>query len=160
MFRWMTPWCFPYFAGNYRGDARFKCLTEYRVHVPGDDTVGTQPSMVFNELSVLRHATEKFIEAMEGPQVQAMPAQQQMIYAVQGVSFVLAEFLRIHPYANGNGHMGRFAVWSLLLRLGIVPKKWPMEARPKDPPYSFCLWAYRHGQPQDLWQFMLDCITG
>jgi Fic family protein len=156
----MTPICFPYFAGNYRGDARFKCLRDYQVGIPSDGTVGTMPHLVASELATLKQTIEQFINALEGTAAQGLSAQDRMIYIVQGVSFVLAEFLRIHPYANGNGHMGRFTIWALLLRLGVVPQQWPLEERPPDPPYSSCLQAFRQGQPEFLWRFMLACITG
>ena len=37
---------------------------------------------------------------------------------------VLEWFLRIHPYANGNGHIARLVVVGLLGRYGYWPRTW------------------------------------
>lgn len=160
MFRWMTPVCFPSFAGNYRGDSRFKCLRNYRVGVGGDPLVGAPPASVRTDIDALTKVVEQFVQNIEGPAGQRLSANDRILYVVEGVCYVLAEFLRIHPYANGNGHLGRFTVWALLLRFGYVPRSWPLEERPPDPPYSYCLSLYRSGQLTPLRHFMLKCITG
>ena len=154
MFSGMTPLCFSYFAGNYRGDARFKCLLDYRVRVPADPRVGTAPQVVETELTTLNTAILSFIHVVEA-KLPNPSDPQRLIYSVRMLCYVLAEFLRIHPYANGNGHMGRFIVWALLLRLGYTPKSWPLEDRP---PYGPSLTQWRNGDTTPLEMLLIRCI--
>jgi fido (protein-threonine AMPylation protein) len=42
-----------------------------------------------------------------------------LITIAEGCAFIIEYFFRIHPYANGNGHIGRLIVWSLLARFGF-----------------------------------------
>lgn len=159
MFRWMTPICLGYFAGNYRGDQRFKCLKNYFVGIgPADPTVGAQPADVERDLANLQKGIEGFLSAIDSAS-QTLDAASRLYYVVDGICYILAEFLRIHPYADGNGHMSRFIVWALLLRLGITPLAWPLEQRPPDPPYGPCLTLYRQGHRDHLRRFMLSCIA-
>ena len=70
---------------------------------------------------------------------------------------ILVEFLTIHPYANGNGHMGRAIVWILLGRQGLWPQTWPLDDHP---PYDAPLKAYRDGNPDPLETLIYQCIAG
>lgn len=64
-------------------------------------------------------------------------------------------FLRIHPYANGNGHLARTIVWMILARYGFWPKDWPVEPRSTDPGYIPALIQFRDGDREPLIEFML-----
>jgi len=70
---------------------------------------------------------------------------------------VLVEFLRVHPYANGNGHMGRWIVWLILAKFGYWPKKWPLDT---SPPYGRLIELHRDGDTLQLETFVLDCVAG
>lgn len=159
MFRWMTPLCFPSFAGNYRGDARYRCLKNYNVEIKGDELVGCPAELVGGTMSKLGEALRAFEEQLNA-QEGRLSAQERFAYVIHLVCDVLSEFLRIHPYANGNGHMGRFIVWALLLRFGYVPRSWPMEERPPEPGYSTSLWYWRRGQKAPLVHYMIACVNG
>lgn len=158
MFRRMTPLCFPSFAGNYRGDARYPCLVNYRVAIHGDPRVGTVPSGVATELDALVDSVRNFIRIVD--QSGHLQPVERFGTVVQALCFVLVEFLRVHPYADGNGHMGRFIVWALLLRFGYVPRKWPLEERPPDPPYSNFISLWRSGNRAPLEMFLAQCVIG
>ena len=41
-----------------------------------------------------------------------------------------AWFVHIHPYANGNGHMGRLLVVAILGRYGYWLQKWTIDPNP------------------------------
>jgi Fic family protein len=69
-------------------------------------------------------------------------------------------FLRIHPYANGNGHAARFCTWAILGAFGYWPERWPIEPRPPDPPYTQLLVDYRNGNRVPLERYLLSCIAG
>lgn len=156
MFRWMTPICFQSFAGNYRGDERYRCLKTYRVTI-GNVTNVAQPENVLKELAAFTDSTKRLVQSIES--APNFDPDDRLWAVIVAVCFVLAEFMRIHPYANGNGHMGRFMVWSFLLKFGYVPRDWPLEERPPEP-YIQCLDRWRAGEPVPLQLFLLQCIKG
>jgi len=67
----------------------------------------------------------------------------------------LEHFLRIHPYANGNGHAARFLVWAILWRYGYWTRRWPLDG---SPPYHALLSRYRDGDVEPLEKFLLACV--
>ena len=156
MFRWLTPWRLGYFAGNYRGDARHHCLKTYFVGVGGDAMVGSHAEHVELDMHVLSELIEAGAEALDD-QVPILTSQQHLYRTVEVVSAILVSFLEVHPYADGNGHMGRFIVWAFLLQAGYEPKAWPLEQRP---PYGSLLYDYRRGHTDEMHRFMLKCIAG
>jgi hypothetical protein len=66
---------------------------------------------------------------------------------------------RIHPYANGNGHMARFASWAIVGRYGFWPNpnRWPVEPRPCEP-YVELIKQFRDGNRAPLEHFMLNML--
>lgn len=160
MFQDETPPDCDYYAGQYRG-ADFRCLRYLRVNIGNDPLVGSPPDVVARELEVFKDVLDK---GLAGQRIgHALPITQvsevdKLLYLVDFVCLLLAEFMRIHPYANGNGHIGRYIVWSMLGLFGKWPLKWPLANRPADPPYSDCLRLYRRGQQDHLVKFVLGCI--
>lgn len=66
-------------------------------------------------------------------------------------------FLTLHPYVNGNGHIGRLIVWILLGRYEIWPKSWPLDI---SPPYSTMLMKHRDRDVAPLEDFIFRAIIG
>jgi fido (protein-threonine AMPylation protein) len=162
MFEGLTPSACDYYAGHYRGEG-FRCLKYLCVHVGNDSRVGTPADRVIADVS---HVVQLLKQHLAGIEIgQALPNSQvsetdKLLYLVRFACLVLCEFMRVHPYANGNGHIGRFLVWSLLTSYGFWPKKWPLHDRPPDPPYSHRLKLYRDGTKEPLETFVLHCIRG
>jgi hypothetical protein len=142
MFRDVIPAGYPYFAGNYRG-TRFRCLQYYYVTVPSDPRVGSPPDCVDLGTLIIAAELEKGIVALESRTDLTEPDRLRLLIGVAALVFVL--FLTIHPYANGNGHVGRFIVWSVLGRFGYWPRSWTIEPKPPDPPYSKNIKLHRDG---------------
>ena len=161
MFEGLTPPECDYFAGNYRGDP-FKCLRHLKVGVAGDSAVGVAPEKVLSDLREFAQAVklglQKHEAALALPNAQ-ISSQDKFLYYVSFVCVTLCEFLRIHPYANGNGHISRFIVWWLLGKYGHWPKKWPLDQRPA-PPYTELLSRHRQGDCLPLEMYVLRCIAG
>lgn len=162
MFDGLTPPQCEYYAGNYRG-SEFFCLRDYNVKVGGDPRVGTVAYLVALDMAAINEGTQSSLAALDA--AHALPLAQlsagdRLLYLVKFVCVLLVEFMRVHPYADGNGHMGRFLVWAALGRYGYWPKKWPLNNRPPDPPYSQLLSLYRDGQKEPLETFVLNCIKG
>jgi fido (protein-threonine AMPylation protein) len=160
IFENLTPPTCPYFAGNFRGE-RFKCLRYLEVKVDGDKRVGTKPALVAPEFAnflsnILSSGLKALEDAFKHPNEQLSVAQK-TYYVVKFSCRLLTEFLRIHPYANGNGHIGRLIVWLVLARFGYWPKEWPLDEHPS---YDELLSKYRDGNEQLLEDFVLKAIDG
>jgi hypothetical protein len=158
----VTPDGLAYFAGHYRGE-EYRCLKYYYVEVPGDTRVGVPPDGVSRDLSlladVIRTGFGYLDKACALPDA-VLPKQLKVYYLVTFAARVFVEFLRIHPFANGNGHMARFLVWMILVKYKLVPRKWPLDDRPPDPPYSVLISLYRDGNREPLESFILQCVIG
>jgi Fic family protein len=68
-------------------------------------------------------------------------------------------FLRVHPYADGNGHAARFLIWFLLGRYGYWPTGWSIEPKPPEPQYSWLISQYRSGNYEPLERFVLQAVA-
>ena len=163
MFKGLTPSECAYLAGNYRG-ANFGCLIDYAVEVQGDRTVGTPPEYVLIAMAAFGDRVSAILNCLQAASAKpnsVVPEEQKLLHLVVFAAEIHEEFLRIHPYANGNGHMGRLIVWCLLGVFGYWPKSWPLDDRPEPQnEYGQCLMAYRAGSKEPLIQFMLKRIVG
>jgi Fic family protein len=97
-------------------------------------------------------------EAGRLPNAQLSP-NEKVLFAVVFACRVFETFLRVHPFANGNGHAARFLIWAILGRYGYWPTNWPIEPRPPDPPYTNLIMMHRNGNREPLERFVLQCIA-
>ena len=161
LFSEMAPEECPYYAGHFRGE-HFRCLKFYQVHVPSDPRVGFHSSVVgsaLRELGQLVRSGLAALDAAEQLPYATLSAEDRILFAVTFSCNVLEKFLRIHPFADGNGHIGRLIIWCLLGRYGYWPVRWPIEPRPPDPPYSELIKRHRDGEREPLEAYVLDCIA-
>ncbi len=87
-----------------------------------------------------------------------MSEAEKLVRCSQLLAALFVYFLEIHPYVNGNGHMGRLLVIAGLKRQGYFAARWPLHPRPQDPPYSALIAEYRSGNRQNLENFLLACL--
>lgn len=162
LFEGLTPPRCGYYAGHYRGEL-FRCLQFHKVGIKADPRVGAPPGNVAAALQVLTDALYQGFPALDTatalPDAQ-LPPHDKVYYVVTFACRVFAEFLRIHPYVNGNGHMGRLIIWAILGAYGLWPKRWPLNDRPPDPPYSSLIEQHRDGNCEPLEKFVLQCVNG
>jgi hypothetical protein len=157
---------YEYFAGHYRGEP-FRCLEFYAVGVDGDPNVGTAPANVWPEIRWFSAVADRTLmwlddalgQASRNPLVR-QTRQDKLIYA----SFLAARFfewfLRIHPFANGNGHIGRLIVICVMGHYGFWPDSaWPIDPRPADLRYLPAIIEYRNGDPIPLQEYILSCFV-
>jgi fido (protein-threonine AMPylation protein) len=160
LFRDVTPRDQEYYAGHYRGES-FRCLREYEVGIPADPRVGYASWSVQSVMG--RLATEVLaglaaLDVLHGrPRSQVRREEKLYLTTVLACRF-FEFFLRIHPYANGNGHAARFVVWAIFGRYGYWPRRWPIDPRPPDPPYTALITEYRNGNPVPLESFMVATL--
>jgi hypothetical protein len=156
LFQGLTPARCDYYAGHYRGE-ELRCLKHYPVGIASDPMVGYDPQLVLGEMGLLGTTIRDGIVALDAFVASGRSRVACLIQIVKVAAHVFELFLRIHPYANGNGHAGRLIVCALFGRYGFWMSRWTVEPRPKDPPYSGAIAQYRRGTVADLEKFMLEC---
>jgi fido (protein-threonine AMPylation protein) len=151
LFKELCPPDYSYFAGHYRGEG-FHCLKHYAVVIQGDPLVGVPPDAVSGRMAELavtiRAGLAGFDEAFRVPKSQVSHAQR-LVYVVAFACRIFVEFLTIHPYANGNGHMARFGLVTILARYGLILTGWSIDPSPA-PPYAELIARHRRGEPHLL----------
>lgn len=159
LFKELAPPHFTYFAGHYRGE-RFRCLEALGVMIPGDQRVGAAPETVADRMRELEQLIAHAIAELDKMlALGTLSAEEKMLHVVSVACHVFDLFLRIHPYANGNGHAARFIMWAILGRYSFWPvRAWTVEPRPPDPPYTPMLVRHRAGDPKPLIEYVLNCI--
>lgn len=156
LFLALTPPNCDYFAGHYRGE-HFRCLRFYEVQIVSDPRVGCPSSGVEIYITQLSDQISAGITALDSDHLSSDTQKLHYIVALAGHAFVT--FLTVHPYANGNGHAGRLIVWSILGRFGYWPKRWTVEPRPPDPPYSDLIVLHRNGDKLPLEMYILQMLN-
>jgi fido (protein-threonine AMPylation protein) len=155
MFQGMTSPGQEYFAGHYRGEP-FHYLETYPVTFGG--MYGAPPNTVMAQITSLAQHIQNM------PSIQAavtanLPPKQQLFRTVGLVCAVMVRFFTIHPYANGNGHIGRYITWALLFRFGYPPRLWEINQKFGDPAdYFGSITSFRSGDPLPLIKFVLSSI--
>lgn len=160
MFERVAPKSFKHYAGNYRG-APLPGLKGYDVTVDGDADVGYHHSKVAAAMSQLSRDLAFTVDELQAsarnPEVSP---ERRVIGAVDAACNYFVEFLTIHPYANGNGHVGRLLVWLLFAQAGLPLKlsRWPVDPRPNVPGYDAMIAAYRRGDEKRLKRFFYHSL--
>jgi len=160
LFLQLTPPGYDYYAGHYRGES-FRCLQFYAAGIQGDPNVGYMAAnvpMAMADVAREIYAGLGVLDAIHQMPHAHLPRRDKLIYTVVFVCRVFEVFLRVHPYANGNGHAARFVVWAILGRYGYWPQNWPIEPRPADPPYTLLIQQYRGGNRDPLEQFVVQAL--
>jgi fido (protein-threonine AMPylation protein) len=151
-----------YFAGHYRGED-FRCLKSYPVGIERERDIGLHPSRVVETMEQIALRIRQGIKALDTthllPDSQMSP-EDKLLNTVVFACRVFDAFLRVHPYANGNGHAARFIVWAILGRYGYWPTQFTIEPRPNYPLYGWVINQYRKGNRQLLENYILRCIVG
>jgi hypothetical protein len=159
MFRVVAPSACKCLAGTYRGAKACKAAYRYAVMVGSDPLVGVDPAKVAINMSSFeaqcRLIEDKF-NVWRSSDVKPTD-ELVLLELVEVLAKVLERFFQIHPYANGNGHAGRFLILVLMTRAGFSPMKWSIDGKQD---YADEIYRYRRGDKQPLEDFLLDAIGG
>lgn len=162
LFSLLTPREQIYYAGHYRGE-EFRCLKNYPVGIEGEPDIGLHPSRVVETMDKIALRIRQGMKALDTthqlPDSHISP-EDKLLNTVVFACRVFDAFLRVHPYANGNGHAARFIVWAILGRYGYWPTRFTIEPRPNYPLYAWAINEYRKGNRQPLEDYILTCIVG
>jgi fido (protein-threonine AMPylation protein) len=160
LFDGLTPLGFDYYAGHYRGED-FLCLRECEVRIRNDPRVGHPAAVVPDQMRLMAAEVVNVAEHRDilyAVNSRVVGEAEKLACLIEVAAALFVYFLEIHPYANGNGHVGRFLLITLLCRYGIFPARWPLHPRPQDPPYSELISRYRSGDRKSLERYILSCL--
>lgn len=134
----------PYYAGNCRGNEPEKpCLAQNVAvvnTVTGERLPGTPFGSVRSTLDkVLDQANRSLSKAVD----QAETTERVRAIATS-IGFAIADFIRVHPFINGNGRVSRL-LWRALLAKAGLPARWGVATRPAGP-YSEAMKAAMLGK--------------
>jgi len=154
-FRAVTPPGFGYYAGNYRG-AKFPGLETRPVYIGSHE--GAPAENVEARMNQVAQILREGLKALDDLIAGGADRNVVIIEAIRVAcnAFVISQI--IHPYLNGNGHMGRFIALSVLGRYGIRLRDWPVDPRPADPPYTAMIAEYRAGKRHVLEEHLLKLV--
>lgn len=117
----------PKHAGAFRGESG---LEQVQVRIGGH--YGTPARQVATELqgfeSVLQRVVARLDELIPKD---AVPDSDQLAAIIEVCAWAHAEWVRIHPFANGNGRTARLWINSIAMRYRIPPS---LSLRPRPPP--------------------------
>ncbi|WP_375048832.1 hypothetical protein [Bradyrhizobium sp. 8-10B] len=159
-FAGLTPQGFEYYAGNYRG-SNFPCLLTHEVGIASDPRVGHLSGLVSRSMYEFAAEVEDTIAEIDflyRVSSSVMSDAEKLVRCSQLLAALFVYFLEIHPYLNGNGHMGRLIVIAGFRRQGFYAARWPVHPRPADPPYSRLIAQYRSGNRRNFEDFLLSCL--
>ena len=159
MFADLAPPEAPYYAGHYRGEP-FLCLRHYRVEVKGDARVGSAPGLVPKQMQDVAEQVDRVLAALDSASdAPGIEPETKVQYIVAVACRFMEALHRVHPYANGNGHMARLVVWAITGRYGYWPVGLSVDPRPRDPSYISLIDRYRNGDPQPLEEYVLKQLA-
>lgn len=158
LFRNVAPVDCECIVGGYRGLASCRALAGYRVGVPADSRVGVLPHLVGWCMDMLNRQCAEVCSSFDAAEALGkIPPDRLLLRAAEALCTILEQFLLIHPFANGNGHMGRLLVCALMRRLKHQPTTWPVDARP---PYESALTDFRNGNRKPLLLLLVRSMRG
>jgi Fic/DOC family len=160
LFVGLTPPGFDYYSGHYRGED-FLCLRHCEVGIPANPLVGCRPQMVATEMRKVANGVTTVLSNLDvlWPVPEKIFSKAAKIRrTAELVAALFNSFLLTHPYVNGNGHMARFIVVAMFSRYNLRLRRWPINQRPPDPPYSSLITSYQQGYTEGFIQFLLRCL--
>jgi hypothetical protein len=165
MFLRLAPKGMKYLAGGYRGDPK-GALKNCTATIPSNPLVGSPPAKVATDMAVFAADATAAVLRLDGLHGDTTcPDDDRLIATVEVACRLIAEFLLIHPYANGNGHVARFMLLGILARYGYQMKNFDLHPAPFTPSYSDSIAAYQKsikaqagGDKDRLHKYVLSCL--
>lgn len=145
------------FAGHYRGDPGHECLEPRPVFIGPHE--GTKPEDVDAAMQLYHSDFQDAITVLieQRPSKVKLSDDQWLALISEVFANLLERLFTIHPYANGNGHIGRLIILLGLIKIQRYPARWSLDDRPA---YSDAVQKHREGDKDDLQKFFLSAIKG
>lgn len=160
LFNGLTPSNMKYFAGHYRGE-NFQYLKNYEVKVNRDECI--KAKFVEDSMKKFNQYIYFGLYKLDNlPKNVSNSAKFQIIVTTFACD-IFIKFLKIHPYANGNGHIARFILLAVLNLYGYEVLNFPIDPRPqtKDPKmhlnkYDLGIEDYFFGKKETLIKWIIE----
>ena len=134
MFKDLTPKNQPDFAGHYRGSSAYY-LKNYKVKFGQNE--GALPVDVESSMEALAYSLRRLYKRfLSNSQITGMARTTILYNFARLAAITIIDFIKIHPYADGNGHISRFIACAYLMPHKLIPTKWQIDPRPNDQDYS------------------------
>jgi len=157
LFCQLTPDNFSYYAGNYRGDNQ-PCLQYCNVGIQGRPHVGYHPSIVSNAMDIIvsniNIGLDEFDLLFQSSN-SSLTEDEKLVNLVVFACSIFIEFTKVHPYINGNGHIGRFILTAILGKYGYWLNNWSIDPRPFGFIYTHKIREYEAGNTRPLEEAVL-----
>lgn len=155
LFKAAVPPACKYLAGNYRGSDH-SCLKHRNVGMGGR---AGAPCGEVDRLMINFHAGARLSLGVLEAQLGRKPARSPDTYAtlMRYIAETVSTFQDIHPYADGNGHIGRLFVWVVLGHFNLLPEKWWLHENP-GLDWDTAVREHQTGDPERLQSFLLHTI--
>ncbi|WP_343905196.1 Fic family protein [Nocardioides aquiterrae] len=137
------------YLGNFRGDSTHSELLDAENHVGG--IRGVRSYLVFGQVEALLARVRDDIEELG---TYDLPPLARDMAVLRIASYAHGEWVRIHPFVNGNGRTARLIVLWILARHGIAPLL-PIRPSPA-PPYGSTARASMAGEHEPFEQYLRD----
>jgi hypothetical protein len=73
------------------------------------------------------------------------------------IAQTVSTFQDIHPFADGNGHIGRLLVWVVLGHFDMLPDAWWLHQNPGDE-WNSAVHAHQVGEVLPLQRFLIESL--
>ena len=157
LFAGLTPSDRGFYAGHYRGE-KPEPLLSMRAFVGGEEKA--LPGIVDDAMSKLRGRIKDHLSILDKQHRDPVttPEIDFLLNLVAAVASIFCDFLQIHPYVNGNGHIARLMVVAMFGRYGFWITGWSVHPRPPEPKYTDLQDKYWAGKTEPLHTFLMTAL--
>jgi Fic family protein len=140
------------YSGNFRGDSLHPDLLDYEVHIKG--VWGSRSYHVFGEVERLMEWLQSELHRLDRHDGETA---ERDLEVLRVAATLHGEWVRIHPFANGNGRTARLWLTWVLARFSLPPLV-PVRPRPV-PPYNAAAQASMTGEHEPTFQMLCDAYS-
>lgn len=150
LFRDAVPAQCAYLAGNYRG-SEHSCL---RLRVVGmGQRIGASPADVARLMGTFHASTLVALGYLTGRIGRKPDHAEAYLELARFVADVISNFQDIHPYADGNGHIGRLLAWVVMGHYNLAPAALDIH---ENPGWDADVASHQEGNPQPLVRILME----